>query len=100
MYTYSCFGQSFYFAMKDGTKIQFGLNYYVLFPAEVSFGLWSISVLPGQPSSQPGADGSETKCMRFFPLEFVHASLQKSVHCVSASNGLCRRWFMFPASAN
>lgn len=31
------------FAMKDGTKIQFGLNYYVPFPAEVSFGLWNVS---------------------------------------------------------
>lgn len=51
--------------MKDGTKIQFGLNYYVLLPADVSFGLWSVSgvlglgsrVLCASRPAKQGADG-------------------------------------------
>lgn len=48
---------------KIGTKIQFGLNCNVFFPAEVSFGLWSISGVLGLgsrklcaswPTKQPG----------------------------------------------
>lgn len=56
MYTYSYFGQSFYFAVKDGTKIQSGLcNCHVLFPAEASFELWSISGVLGLGCRKPCA---------------------------------------------
>lgn len=56
MYTYSYFGQSFYFAVKDGTKIQSGLcNCHVLFPAEAGFELWNISGVLGLGCRKPCA---------------------------------------------
>ncbi|XP_037991043.1 max dimerization protein 4 isoform X2 [Motacilla alba alba] len=105
MYTYSCFGQSCYFAMKDGTKIQFGLNYYVLFLAEVSFGLWSVSGVLGLSSrklcaSWPAKQPAGSRWVRnqvhafFFHLNlFILLFKHKSIVCQPlmeyVEGGLC-----------
>lgn len=92
------------------TETQSWLNCCVLYPAEVSFELQSLSAVLGLgsrkpcapwPAKQPGENRwARNQVHAFFPLEFVHPSLQTSVHCLLACNGLSERWFMFSASAN
>lgn len=95
MYTYSYFGQSFYFAVKDGTKIQSGLcNCHVLFPAEASFELWSISGVLGLgcrkpcaswPAKQPAGSRWVRNQVHAFFSTWICSSLSSNISllCVS-----------------
>lgn len=79
MYTYSYFGQSFYFAMKDGTKIQSGLQKATCF-------------LASQAGSREQMGEKPSACIFFHLNLFIPLFKHKSLVCqplMYVEGGLC-----------